>query len=594
MLTSQVVYQLIADLEQYNQYRYTTLSEDRSAYYTIIRTFVSVVQEKEVHYVVVVCPVFNEYTPDEISNVSFYQVYVNPFTTQMTFTPLSDAIPLSYSINNSSVFVAYQNQNMQLNFTAPYVTSNQIHPLKETILSFFSFPTQMVLLYQTMFLQLNYIPTDPSLPQAYQVTLKGLYKDDGISSSVSLVTYFDFNKTMVLLDMFANPCLFLNNQNMQIGNTQDYLYNPNPSEPLEMVVGFNYNYVSSSNTEKNGVVARVSREDGSRTLNIQGNSETPKARSISYTALSSVIPLAKQENTVYFLGGVNAINYAHQPLANQAGWAAIQLSNILNSNSVVTTKSFALIYAPTTMGLTQYKTTSLWYSLDILNQTLTVWEDPTMPSFSTYVTENTSTISFQDVIQFSHQDLQQLVVNDNTRMGGCKWWDLPCKVREIAEAIAAAARAVAANIRRFFKEKAAGLAAKAKEFLDKIPIVGGAVDAMLGTISMVKDGILAIKSGDFANWARNAAIDFIIGQIVDRLAGAYEGGFDLFYDRIQSVIGLFSNLFPSAVALDKISDLFNNTFGRLKTIEGNVHDFLTNMLRSMVDRMIGHFQAITD
>jgi hypothetical protein len=217
-----------------------------------------------------------------------------------------------------------------------------------------------------------------------------------------------------------------------------------------------------------------------------------------------------------------------------------------------------------------------------------------MPSFSTYVTENTSTISFQDVIQFSHQDLLQLAVNDNTRMGGCKWWDLPCKVREIAEAIAAAARAVAANIRRFFKEKAAGLAAKAKEFLDKIPIVGGAVDAMLGTISMVKDGILAIKSGNFGEWARNAAIDYIISQIVDRLVGAYQGGFDLFYDRIQNVIGLFSNLFPSAVALDKIQNLFNNTFGRLKTIEGNVNDFLTNMLRSMVDRMIGHFQAITD
>jgi len=480
-LTEQDAYQLISDLEQYNQQRYTKLSSDQSAYLTILRTYTTAAHAREVFYIIVVCPVFTEYTPEEIENVSFYQVYMNPSTTQLKFTPLADAIPLSYGVFRSSVFVSYQNENIPLLFTAPYVSSRQLPSLKETILNLFAFPTHMVLLYDSMFLQLNYIPTDSSQPQAYQVTLKGMYEAGMTigSQSITLLDYFDFNKTMVLLDMFTNPCLVLNNQTMRIGNNQPYLYNPDPASPLEMVVGFNYNYLTdNSPSTSSGVVNQMTREDGKRTLNLQGTTEIPRAQSLSYTSLASIVPLSAQDHIAYFLSGISALNYKYQPLSGQAGWAVVQVSNIFNSNSVVTSSSFALLYSTTRAGLTQYKSTSLWYSLDASNQTLTVWQDPdpATPSFLSYLLENKSTIALQDVVQFPDHKFQEIVTDHEKRMG-CKWYDAPCikaeiraaweyvqqKAREAAAAAAAKVAAAAAALAKKIKEEAEAAAALARK-----------------------------------------------------------------------------------------------------------------------------------
>jgi hypothetical protein len=365
---------------------------------------------------------------------------MNPSTTQLSFTPLVDAIPLSYGVFRSSVFVSYQNENIPMIFSAPYVSSRQLPSLKETILNLFAFPTHMLLLYNSMFVQLNYIPTDSSQPQAYQVTLKGMYETGATKGSqrITLLDYFDFNKTMVLLDMFTNPCLVLNNQTMRIGNNQPYLYNPDPASPLEIVVGFNYNYLTdNSPSTSSGVVNQMTREDGKRTLNLQGTTEIPKAQSLSYASLASIVPLSAQDHIAYFLSGISALNYKHQPLSGQAGWAVVQVSNIVNSNSVVISSSFALLYSTIRAGLTQYKSTSLWYSLDVPNQTLTVWQDPdpTTPSFLSYLLENKSTIALQDVVQFPDDKFQEIVTDHEKRMGACKWYDVGCKIREAAEAL---------------------------------------------------------------------------------------------------------------------------------------------------------------
>jgi hypothetical protein len=395
-LTSTIVYQLISDIEQYGVTHYAMLSQDGSAYFTILRVDGSVQKRKDVDYVIVVTPVFTTYTSEKIGDVSFYQVYINPYTTQMTFTALADAVPLSYAINTSSVFVALHNQNLQLMFKAPYVSNQQIIPLKQSILNMFAFPTYIALLYDTMMVQLNYIPTDgTAFPQAFQVTLRGVY----MRNELILLNYFDFNDTLVVLEN-NNPFLFLNNQAMRIGNTQPYLFNPMVSVPFQIVIGSTYNYtLDISTVDSSGIVARMTRVDGTKTLNLQGNDEITKAKALSYTVLSSVVPLARIGNIGYLLGGVSALNYATQPLPGQAGWAVVQLSNIFNSNITVTSASYALLYTTDKTSLTRYQTTTLYYRIDTTNQTLTVWQDPTLPSFLSYVQLNSGTISFQDVKQ---------------------------------------------------------------------------------------------------------------------------------------------------------------------------------------------------
>jgi hypothetical protein len=143
----------------------------------------------------------------------------------------------------------------------------------------------------------------------------------------------------------------------------------------------------------------MTRVDGTKTLNLQGNDEITKAKALSYTVLSSVVPLARIGNIGYLLGGISALNYATQPLPGQAGWAVVQLSNIFNSNITVTSASYALLYTTDKTSLTRYQTTTLYYRIDTTNQTLTVWQDPTLPSFLSYVQLNSGTISFQDVKQ---------------------------------------------------------------------------------------------------------------------------------------------------------------------------------------------------
>ena len=636
-LTEQDAYQLISDLEQYNQQRYTKLSSDQSAYLTILKTYTAAAHEKGVFYIIVVCPVFTEYTPEEIENVSFYQVYMNPSTTQLSFTPLADAIPLSYGVFRSSVFVSYQNENIPMLFSAPYVSSRQLPSLKETILSLFAFPTHMLLLYNSMFLQLNYIPTDPSLPQAYQVTLKGTYETGATvgSQSITLLDYFDFNKTLVLLDMFTNPCLVLNNQTMRIGNNQPYLYNPEPGNPLEIVVGFNYNYLTDNSTStSSGVVNQMTREDGKRTLNLQGTTEIPKAQSLSYTSLASIVPLSAQDHIVYFLSGISALNYKHQPLSGQAGWAVVQVSNIVNSNSVVTSSSFALLYSTTRAGLTQYKSTSLWYSLDVPNQTLTVWQDsdPTTPSFLSYLLENKSTIGVQDVLQFPDQEFQEIVMDQEKRMGSCRWWDAKCHaetaaraVREAAERAARAIREAAEAAARVVREAAERAARAAREALERAVQASKnfAKNALQTTkqwaqnlkeraiedfnklkdiAADVKENFTKFVSGEsfaeFISLVKNLGDEDVLKNSAYRALFPAVSAFTdfkndpsittlflLLYALSSTAAGITTGTMVGIFAFQQMKALFlamydNNTFG-FKTLADNTMSKLTNVLRSI-------------
>jgi disulfide bond formation protein DsbB len=127
----------------------------------------------------------------------------------------------------------------------------------------------------------------------------------------------------------------------------------------------------------------------------------------------------------YFLIGIGGLLYNnyHDPL--QKGWAVINQSNLQNSNNVVTSSSYALFYASSTSGLTQYGSTTLWYKIDTDLRTLTVWEDPSTPSFSSYLLEHTATLSQTDIVPLTKTQSNLIkkevnglnLLNDDTKIG---------------------------------------------------------------------------------------------------------------------------------------------------------------------------------
>jgi hypothetical protein len=378
------------------------LAADASAYYTIFR-MIQTSRRNDCDYVVVESPVFETYTPDAITNVVFYEVYMNESTTQMTFTRFGDAVPLSYSVNSSAVQIQYQNESYPLQFVCPYVSTQQIPFLKESILNLFACPTNMILLYGELMLQLNYIPTASPIPQAFQVTISASFLNVGTTPTFIIHNFFDFNKTLVLL-LRDQPFRVLNSQTFTIGNAQPYLYNSNSSQyPFQAVVGSLETYVVDNNAASaTTVIRRIMKNLSNQTLNYQGTNEiTNVKRSLGYTSLSSIALLKRSNEVGYFLTGIAGLLYTNYFNTLQKGWAVINQSNLQNSNNVVTSSSYALFYASSTTGLTQYGSTTLWYKIDTDLHTLTVWQDLTTPSFLSYLVDHTATLSQEDIVRIT-------------------------------------------------------------------------------------------------------------------------------------------------------------------------------------------------
>jgi hypothetical protein len=433
MLTDSIVYELITSIEQYHQQRYIMLAADASAYYTIFR-MIKTKRTNACKYVVVESPVFETYTPDAIADVAFYEVYMNESTTQMTFTAFGDAVPLSYSVKSSAVEIQYENSEYPLQFVCPYVSTQQIPFLKEMILNLFACPTHMILLYGELMLQLNYIPTASPIPQAFQVTISASFfkirldEEKALISTFILHNFFDFNKTMIIL-FGEDPFLVLNSQSFTIGNAQPYLYNSNSSEyPFQAVIGNHHTYTVDNNaTSSTTIVRRIMKNLNNQTLNYQGTNEiTNVKKSLGYTSLTSIAFLKRTNELGYFLNGIGGLLYNNYYDPLQKGWALINQSNLQNSNNVVTSSSYALFYASSTSGLTQYGSTTLWYKIDTDLRTLTVWEDPSTPSFSSYLLEHTATLSQTDIVPLTKTQSNLIkkevnglnLLNDDTKMGG--------------------------------------------------------------------------------------------------------------------------------------------------------------------------------
>jgi hypothetical protein len=215
--------------------------------------------------------------------------------------------------------------------------------------------------------------------------------------------FFDFNKTLVLL-LRDQPFLVLNSQAFTIGNAQPYLYNSNSSEyPFQAVVGTLETYVVDNNAASaTTVVRRIMKNLSNQTLNYQGTNEiTNVKRSLGYTSLSSIVFLKRSNEVGYFLSGIAGLLYSNYFNPLQKGWAVINQSNLQNSNNVVTSSSYALFYASSTTGLTQYGSTTLWYAIDTDLRTLTVWQDLTTPSFLSYLVDHTATLSQDDIVRIT-------------------------------------------------------------------------------------------------------------------------------------------------------------------------------------------------
>jgi hypothetical protein len=314
----------------------------------------------------------------------FYQVYVNPYTTELITTRIADVVPMSYSISKSLIYFFYNNASYRLTFDCPYTN---ITGLKETLLSLFSFPARPVMLFGSVWIQFVYTNV------AYQACIMGTFSNN----NMNIRNLFDYNKTFVMLEE-GKPYIYWNTLVFSNANQVPYIsYNANAFAATSLVIGFSNDYIIEQtptlDPDKMSVVNTTS-------LNINENT----ASGIGYVSFGSIVPLTPTGPTPggsYFLSGVGGVGYATE-------YAAVQYVNITNSNNTYVTISAQVLPQASKTGLTQYVTpqgvaTTLWYEYIPSSMLLIVWNSGSaaMPSFPEYIASNKGTIMTSDIVQLT-------------------------------------------------------------------------------------------------------------------------------------------------------------------------------------------------
>ena len=409
-VTTTFVYTLVSNLRENGSMRYVSTVTDGASnkYFATIFDVSGYPVAEGVKYVLSISPIAPNSTT-LASQIVFYQVYVNPYTTELITTPISNAIPISFSISKSLIYLFYMNQSFGLQFMCPYTN---ISGCKQSILNIFSYPNYIVMLYGSFFLQFSYIQT------AYEAAITGSYN----GSSMMVHNLFDFNSTFVILEK-NQPQLYWNSERFSVANQVPYI-SYSTTNTTSLVVGFTNTYIIQQNDLTSpDLMSNVSQSS----LNIPSNT----AGAVGYTSLGSLVPLTPTTPTdgftYYYLSGVAGTGFSGSQ------YATIQIVNILNSNNVYQSISAIIVKQAsqtTPVMLTQYGTTSLWYNLNLTTNTLTVWEDPMalVTAFSSFVSSNATTIMTSDMVQLTTDQINSFYSGmhqggggnmNGMRMGAC-------------------------------------------------------------------------------------------------------------------------------------------------------------------------------
>ena len=416
-MTEDLVYQMISNLEENQSSRYTLYSPatmlSTTAYYvTIFRVTSTLVLAKTVKYVLMTSPIL-DYSLVQNTDVHFLGIHVNPYTTEVTFSQLYNASSISYSISKSLVYLFYEQLSFPLLFNIPFVTDPPL--AKQAILNIFGFPCFVFMLYEAMFIQVSYVDG------AYQAILTGKY--DKVGESMVLDNFFDFNRTLMVLDA-GKPYLYWNTDIFSPANQIPYVsFATEGYSSTSLVIGFMNNYLLQLTATR--VPDRISVATDT-SLNIN---ETPTV-GVGYVSLAQIVPLEVQMipgqlqgNSSYYLNGVSGIGFK-DPLDTYQSWAVLQVANLFNSNNPYVTIPAILKTTTSKVGLTQYLSTTFWYSYNEMRNTLTVWKDPTQDSFAAFLLGNKGTIMTSDLRQMTHPQYDNYLTSltsgrDETTLLGC-------------------------------------------------------------------------------------------------------------------------------------------------------------------------------
>ena len=395
-LTLDLVYSLLSDVDEYQSTRFTRRETDPvsgNSYYVTIFTTTGLKVASGVHYIISVSPV-TPYVQDLSTQIVFYQVYQSPPGTEMMFTQITEATAISFSVSKSLLYLFYKNRSYPLLFQLPYTN---VKECKQAILNLFTFPSTIFMLYGNVFIQYTYIDV------AYHAAFMGSF--DSNKETMVIRNLLDYNKTFVMLEE-GNPVLYWNSQDFAVGNQVPYIsYTPSMSlsSPIQttIVTGFVNNYIVQTTTD--GDIRRFATTSRNDSVNINQDISA----GIGYTVLARAIPLMVpplpvQDYSRFYMTGFGGLGYKD----NQSLFAAIQILNILNSNSVYVTQSAPVVTTPIRMGLTKYNDL-FYYNFDQINFILTVWvsPNPMVPSFYAYLAQSAGTIMTSDLTQLTDNEI---------------------------------------------------------------------------------------------------------------------------------------------------------------------------------------------
>jgi len=408
-LTLNLVYSLISDVDEYGSSRLTRVEIDATSgkkYFLTIFPTTGLPVADDVQYVISVSPVAT-YSQTLYKQIVFYQIYQSPSGTEMMFTQVTEATPISFSVSKSLLYVFYNNRSYPLLFQCPYTN---VTKCKEAILNLFTFPSTIFMLYGNLFIHYSYIDT------AYHAAFMGMYVP--CKEAMIIRNLVDYNKTLLLLEE-GNPVLYWNSNTFSVGNQVPYIsYTPSMASSAiqtTIVTGFVNNYIVQNTSDVD--IHRFAVTSRNDSVNI--NQDISDA--ISYTVLARAVPLrvpplAAQNYSRFYLTGFGGLDYN----GNQNLYAAIQILNILNSNNVYVTQSAPVVTTSSKFMLTNYNDI-FYYKFDQINFILTVWvaSNPAVPSFYDYLASAAGTIMTSDMTQLTDAEIQQQLYNntDSQPMG---------------------------------------------------------------------------------------------------------------------------------------------------------------------------------
>jgi len=377
------VYRILSDLRENKSIRYIRreVDADMNEYYVAIYNAELALTQQNVKYIISVSPIAS-LTTTLASQIVYYQVYVNPSTTELIVTQIQNATPISFSISNSLIYLFYNNSSYGLQFNCPYTN---ITGCKEAILSLFTYPCFVVMLYGMEWIQFSYINN------AYEPVLTGSF----MVSQMLVHNTFDYNNTFFVRSL-GQPQAYWNSNRFASTNQLPYISYTSSASGTSAVVGFQDTYIIEPMTSGVDVISISSTSS----LNIPSGNNI---RGIHYSSLSKLVPLKPTVSSSaflkYYLSGVAGIGYSGTM------YATIQEVNLLNSNNVYASTSAVIVPVTSNTGLNRYGTTDFYYLYDPSTMTLTVWDTPTQPSFNDFLSSNQATIITSDMVQLTTEQI---------------------------------------------------------------------------------------------------------------------------------------------------------------------------------------------